>query len=153
MTNQLRPVLTLAIIAVLATSATALAGSVDVHPVKGATYTGTLEHAGTITIKVAPNGKTAKVSLAAVPAFCQGGSGPEKQKSAPAAISKSGSLKVTIAYTTTGKATPFAHVTVKGNFFTFSSEQPVFQGTAASSFAATASKSCDGQESFQAIKG
>jgi hypothetical protein len=112
-----------------------------------------LEHAGTITIKVAANGRTAKVQLARVPAFCQGGSGPERGSSQPAAISKSGALKVTIAYTTTGRSAPFAHVTVKGNFDTFAGEKPVFQGTAASSFALAGAKSCDGQESFQAEKG
>jgi proline racemase len=151
MTKQLRLAVPLALVALSVACASAFGGStVLVHPVKGATYAGTLLHAGTITIKVARNGQSAKVSLARVPAFCQGGSGPQKQSSKPATISRTGALKVTIAYTTTGRSAPFAHVTVAGNFFTFSGEKPVFDGTVKSTFAAAASKECDGQESFAA---
>jgi hypothetical protein len=154
MTKQLRLrlALPLAALAASATCAAALGAGVNVHPVKGATYSGTLERAGTITLKVAGNGRTAKVSLGRAPAFCQGGSGPFTQKSEPATISKSGSLTATIAYTGVGQHKPFAHVTVKGDFFTFAGSKPVFDGTVRSAFVSAGSKSCDGQESFEAIE-
>ena len=142
----------LATIGTIAMGATALAGSVKTTPVKGATYAGVV-HDETITVKVAANGKTAKVTLPSAPAFCQGGSGPERQSTKPGAISKSGSLTAKIGYSaTTGSKKQFATVTIKGHFFTFSGEKPVFQGVAKTRFAAAGSKSCDGQESFQATK-
>jgi hypothetical protein len=154
MTKQLRRrlALPLATLAAIATCAAALGAGVNVHPVKGATYSGTLVRAGTIALKVAGNGKTAKVSLARVPAFCQGGSGPVTQKSKPAAIAKSGSLTATIAYTGVGQHKPFAHVTVKGSFLTFAGSKPVFDGTVKSTFVSAGSKDCDGQESFEATE-
>jgi hypothetical protein len=152
MIKKLRLAIALGILALTAPFAAAPGASVNVRPVKRATYSGTLLRAGTITLKVATNGKTAKVSLARVPAFCQGGSGPVTQRSKPAEISKAGSLTVTIAYSGVGKHAPFAHVTVKGNFSTFAGSKPVFDGTVKSAFVAAGSKECDGQESFQATK-
>ena len=61
-------------------------------------------------------------------------------------------LTVKISYTGTGSSHVFATVTVKGNFFTFGSSTPVFQGTAKTSFLAAASKECNGETSFEAIK-
>ena len=152
MTVRLRRVLALTSIALIATAAVAAGESVKTTPAKGATYTGVVR-SETITIKVASNGKTAKVSLPDAPGFCQGGSGPQKQSSKPGAISKGGVLSVKIGYSAVGGHTTFATVTVKGNFFTFGKSTPVFQGTVKSSFAAAGSKECDGQESFEATKG
>jgi hypothetical protein len=154
MTKQMRVVGLLAAIAVVATpGGTALGGNVKLGPVKGATYTGTV-HDETITIKVAASGKTAKVSLPSAPAFCQGGSGPQRQSSKPAKVSKTGSLTAKISYSSaTGPShAPFATVTVKGNFDTFSGSKPVFDGILKTSFRAAGSESCNGQESFQATK-
>jgi hypothetical protein len=152
MTGRLRPALLLATIALTATAAVAMGETVKTTPAKGATYKGILR-SETITIKVASNGKTAKVSLPDAPAFCQGGSGPQKQSSKPGTISKRGALTVKIGYSAVGGHTTFATVTVKGNFSTFGKSTPVFQGTIKSSFAAAGSKECDGQESFEATKG
>ncbi len=154
MTKQMRVVALLATIAVAAaTGGTALGGNVKLGPVKGATYAGVV-HDETITVKVATNGKTAKVSLPGAPAFCQGGSGPQKQSSKPAKVSKTGSLTAKISYSSAIGAdhSVFATVTVKGNFDTFSGSKPVFDGTAKTSFRAAGSKSCDGQESFEATE-
>lgn len=151
MTKQMRVVAPLATIAVIAIGGTALGAGVKLGPVKGASYSGVV-HDETITIKVAANGKTAKVSLPGAPAFCQGGSGPQKQSSKAAKVSKSGSLTAKISYSSAIGAdhSVFATVTVKGNFDTFSGAKPVFDGTVKTSFRAAGSKSCDGQESFQA---
>lgn len=153
MTKQMRVVGLLATIAVIATGGMAVGANVKLGPVKGSTYIGVV-HDETITIKVAANGKTAKVSLPSAPAFCQGGSGPEKQSSKAAKVSKTGSLTAKISYSSaTGPShAPFATVTVKGNFDTFAGSKPVFQGTVKTSFRAAGAKSCDGQESFQATK-
>jgi hypothetical protein len=61
---------------------------------------------------------------------------------------KAGGLTAKVSYTAAGSSKPFATVTVKGNFYTFSGEQPVFQGTAKTTF--SKSPQCSGQESFQA---
>ncbi len=153
MTKQMRVVALLATIAVIAIAGTALGASVKLGPVKGASYAGVV-HDETITIKVAANGKTAKVSLPGAPAFCQGGSGPEKQSSKAAKVSKGGSLTAKISYSSTTGASHsvFATVTVKGNFDTFAGSKPVFDGTVKTSFRAAGAKSCNGQESFQATK-
>jgi hypothetical protein len=153
MTKQIGAVglLTAAIVA-SATSGAAIGGNVKVGPTKGATYTGVVREE-TITVKVAGNGKTAKVSLPSAPAYCQGGSGPQKQSSKATAVSKAGALTAKISYSAaSGHEPPFAAVTVKGTFYTFSGEKPVFQGTVKTSFRAAGSKECDGQESFQATK-
>jgi hypothetical protein len=153
MTKQMRVVALLTTIAVIAIGGTALGASVKLGPVKGASYAGVV-HDETITIKVAANGKTAKVSLPGAPAFCQGGSGPEKQSSKAAKVSKGGSLTAKISYSSTTGASHsvFATVTVKGNFDTFAGSKPVFDGTVKTSFRAAGSESCNGQESFQATK-
>jgi hypothetical protein len=153
MTRQFRSVAVIAVIAASAMGASALAGKVKAGPVKGATYTGVV-HSETISVKVAGNGKTAKVSLPSAPGFCQGGSGPERQSSKPGPVSKNGGLTVKIGYSSASGSDhkQFATVTIKGFFYTFSGEKPVFQGVVKSHFAAAGSKSCDGQESFQATK-
>lgn len=153
MTKQMRVVGLLATIAVVTTGATALGANVKLGPVKGASYAGAV-HDETITIKVAANGKTAKVSLPGAPAFCQGGSGPEKQSSKAAKVSKTGSLTAKISYSSTIGAShaAFATVMVKGNFDTFAGSKPVFEGTVKTSFRAAGSESCDGQESFEATE-
>ncbi len=140
-------------IAAIASAGTALGDNVKVGPVKGATYTGVIQ-GRTISIKVAANGKTAKVGLPSAPAYCQGGSGPQKQSSKAASISKTGSLTTKISYSSASGSnhSVFATVTVKGTFYTFPGSQPVFQGTAKTSFRAAGSKSCNGQTSFEAAK-
>jgi hypothetical protein len=150
MTKQLRLTLALAVLGLLAVAATALAGNVKIGPAKGASYNGVIRGFNKLTIKVAANGKTAKVSLPSAPAFCQGGASTEIQHSKPAKI-KSGGLTTTISYTIPDASKPFATVTIKGNFYTFPGERPVFQGTAKSTFNKAAE--CSGQESFQATKG
>jgi hypothetical protein len=149
MTKQLRVVVALCALGVLALAATALAGSVKIGPVKGASYSGVVKESDKLTIKVAANGSTAKVSLPFVPAYCQGGAGAELEHSTATAI-KAGKLTTTISYTTTGSSKPFATVTVKGYFYTFAGESPVFDGTAKSTF--SKAPECSGQESFQATK-
>jgi|HubBroStandDraft_6_1064221.scaffolds.fasta_scaffold195744_1 hypothetical protein len=149
MTKQLRLALGLVAVGMLLAAGAALAGSVKIGPVKGATYVGAVKGFDKLTIKVAPSGKTATASLPAAPAYCQGGSGPQVQHAHVGRISK-GALTTTITYTSTGSSTPFATVTIKGSFYTFSGEKPVFQGTAKSTFEKAAE--CSGQESFQATK-
>jgi hypothetical protein len=141
----------LAGLVLVATAAVAPADSVKTGPSKGATYAG-IVHDETITVKVSKNGKRATVSLPSAPGFCQGGSGPEKQSSKPAAISKGGAFTAKIGYSAVGGHTKFATVTVKGSFLTFGSSAPVLQGTVKSAFSAAGAKECDGQESFQATK-
>jgi hypothetical protein len=135
----------------VAVTAAALGASVKLTPVKGATYSGVV-HDETITVKVAANGKTAKVGLPGAPGFCQGGSGPQKQSSKPASISKSGKLTAKISYVSAvgSDKTPFATVTVTGNFYTFAGSTPVFDGQVKSSF--KAAKECNGSESFEATE-
>src|ERR1700689_1503970 len=137
-------IVALAAIGQLATAAAALAGNVKIGPGKGATYVGTIKESDTVTIKVAANGKSATVKLPGAPAYCQGGSGPEVQHPHPGAI-KAGALTAKIIYTSPDSSTPFATVTVKGNFYTFSGATPVFQGTARTTF--TKASECNGQES------
>jgi len=151
MTEKLRLVVALAAIALIAMAAAAEGEPVKTTPVKGATYSGVVRNV-TITIKVAKNGKTATVKLPGAPFYCQGGSGPERSSSKPGKIAKTGVLTVKISYTGTGSSHVFATVTVKGNFFTFGSSTPVFQGTAKTSFLAAASKECNGETSFEATK-
>jgi hypothetical protein len=139
----------LAALAVATSTATAIAGNVKIGPVKGATYVGAIRESDTVTVKVAANGKSATVKLPTAPAYCQGGSGPQVQHPHPGTI-KAGALTAKITYTATGSSTPFATVTVKGNFYTFSGSTPVFQGTAKTTF--TKAGECNGQESFQATK-
>ncbi len=142
--------LVLALPAFAIAGAPAIAESVRLTPVKGATYSGVLR-TETIRIKVASNGRSATVSLPYAPLYCQGGSGPSRASVKPAAISKTGALKATITFSSTTTHKAFASATIKGNFYTFGSSTPVFQGTVKSVW--TASKECDGQESFEAIKG
>jgi hypothetical protein len=153
MTWKLRGALALAAVLTIVAVTTASATSVKLKPIKGATYAGVV-HDETITVKVAANGKTATVKLPTAPGFCQGGSGPEKQSSKPVAISNGGSLTAKIAYSsaTGSDHATFATVTVQGHFYIFPSSAPVFDGTVKSSFVAAGSKSCNGQESFEALK-
>jgi anti-sigma factor RsiW len=53
----------LAALGLLASAAAAIAGSVKIGPVKGATYVGTVKESDTVTIKIAANGKSATVKL------------------------------------------------------------------------------------------
>ncbi len=141
--------LLLALPALAILSAPALAESVRLTPVKGATYTG-LVREDPIKVKVASNGRSATVSLPYPPAYCQGGFGPIHSSTKAASISKTGVLKATITYSSTSTHRTFATATIKGNFYTFAGATPVFQGTVKSVF--TPSTTCDGQESFQATK-
>jgi hypothetical protein len=147
MTKQLRVVFLLTAIGLIATATAALADNVKIGPVKGATYSGLIKEFDKLTVKVAANGKSATVSLPSAPAYCDGDSGPEVQHAHAVKI-KAGGLTAKVSYTAAGSSKPFATVTVKGNFYTFSGEQPVFQGTAKTTF--SKSPQCSGQESFQA---
>ncbi len=143
-----------ALTACLATAlATGVAGAekVNLKPVRGATYTGLVDDV-TISVKVSGNAKTATVSLKGLPAYCQGGSGPVTTKTKPATISKSGAVKATVAFTSSATHKVFADVLVKGNFYTFGKSTPVFDGQAKTTFLAAASKACNGEQSFEAVK-
>jgi hypothetical protein len=146
MSKQLRRTLALAPIVLVAVVPVALGKRITVGPVKGATYAGVV-HDTTITLAVAGNGKTARASLPSVPGFCQGGAGPELQSSKAVTISSTGRFTSKIAYSSPQTHKQFATATVSGYFF-----GSVFQGTVKSHFLAAASKSCDGQESFEAVK-
>jgi hypothetical protein len=125
--------------------AAALGAKVQVGPVKGGFYSGTLHHEE-IVLEVAKNGKSVRVSLPVAPAYCQGGSSAEEQKTQASAISGSGRFTTRIAYFVRHTSKQFATVTISGSFY-----GRVFQGTAKSSF--TPAKSCNGQESFEAKAG
>lgn len=144
--------LALAVAAATLPASAALAVSVRLTPVKGATYTGTV-HDETISVKVARNGKSATLSLPAAPGFCQGGAAPEAHSAKPATISKDGALTGSITFMSGGiHPQKLATVAVKGHFLTVGSTKPVFDGTVKSTFALAGTTSCDGQESFQAVK-
>ena len=150
MINQLRGVFAIAIIALVAMAGAALGETVKMGPIRGSTYAGVVK-GETITLKVAKNGSV-KVTLPNAPAYCQGGSGPVKQHTKSVPNPKSHQLTAKISYTAVGSTHVFAKVTIKGYFDTFGTATPVFQGTVKSVFTADGSKSCDGQESFQATK-
>lgn len=150
MTKQLRGVVAIATIALIATAGVALAESVKMGPVKGATYAGVVKNE-TIKLKVSGKGSVT-VSLPDAPAYCQGGSGPVKQHTKSVPDPRTHQLKAKISYTAVGSTHVFATVTVKGYFDTFGTSTPVFQGTVKSTFLANGSKSCDGEESFEATK-
>jgi hypothetical protein len=154
MTKPLHRILALGAIVSLTLVAGAAAEPVKVTPVKGATYKG-LVGSSAITVKVDGKGKTAKVSLADAPIFCSsGGGGPEPHSGAPATISKKGALSATITFFTTGsRRRKLATVTISAHFYTFGKATPVLQGQVKSKFAIAGDSSCNGQESFQAVKG
>lgn len=144
--------LPLALAVIVALSApVAGAEKVSFKPVKGATYTGVVDDVA-ISLKVAANGKTATVSLKGLPAYCQGGSGPVTRKTKPAAISRQGAVSATVSFTSSQTHKVFANVLVKGTFYTFGKSTPVFEGQAKTTFVAAASKDCDGEQSFEAVK-
>lgn len=92
---QLGRTLVLTVLALLVATAVATAAG----PKKGATYSGTIVQGKTaITLKVSANGKAVTVSVLSAPLYCQGGGGPERQITKPAAIAKDGSFKGTITY-------------------------------------------------------
>lgn len=111
-------------------------------PTRGATYLGTV-HSERITVKVSTSGRTATVKLRRIPGFCQGGSGAEVASTRPAAISrKTHAFTAKISFTS--EHVKFATASVKGTFY-----GTVLQGVLKSSF--TKAKTCDGQESFEAL--
>jgi hypothetical protein len=92
---QLGRALVLAVLALVVAATAALAAG----PKKGATYSGTIvQGKTTITLKVSASGKAVTVSVPSAPLYCQGGGGPERQITKPAAIAKDGSFKGTITY-------------------------------------------------------
>ena len=141
MTKQLRRVLLLVPFVAVVPVAAALGAKVQA-PIRGVLYAGAVHHE-TIALKVAKNGKTARVSLPIAPAFCRGGSSAQEQKSQASTITKTGHLTAKIAYYVRQSGRQFATVTVSGSF-----NGRVFRGTVNSSF--TPAKSCNGQESFAA---
>jgi len=141
MNSSIRKAALLAAVAVLLAASAALAASVKVGAIKGAKYAGTV-HDATVTVTVAANGKSAKVSVPFAPAFCQGGGGGEVQHTQSAPV-KGGMLTAKISYTVEHSSHVFATVTIKGTFLGSN-----FDGQLKSSF--TPAKACDGQESFAA---
>lgn len=145
---QLGRTLGLTVFALLVSAAVAMAAG----PKKGATYSGTIvQGKTTITLKVSSNGKSVTVGVPSAPLYCQGGCGPERQLTKPAAIAKNGSFKGTIVY----EFTPTHKNTTKLYFSGKFSGKSV-KGTARSEFgliSAEAHKTlaqCDGSASFSA---
>jgi hypothetical protein len=63
-------------------------------------------------------------------------------------------MSATIAFFTTGSTRrKLATVLVKAHFYTFGKATPVLQGTIKSTFAIAGDSACNGQETFQAVKG
>jgi hypothetical protein len=92
---QLGRAFVLAVLALVVAATAALAAG----PKKGATYSGTtVQGKTTITLKVSASGKFVTVSVPSAPLYCQGGGGPERQITKPAAIAKDGSFKGAITY-------------------------------------------------------
>jgi hypothetical protein len=92
---QLGRALGLTVLVALVCAAVATAAG----PKKGATYSGTIAQGHTaITLKVSANGKSVTANVPAAPLYCQGGGGPERLITKPAAIGKDGSFKGTITY-------------------------------------------------------
>ncbi|HTA35214.1 MAG TPA: hypothetical protein VK761_00760 [Solirubrobacteraceae bacterium] len=139
MNSSVRRAALLAAVALLLGASAALAASVKVGAVKGAKYAGTVRDEA-VTVTVAANGKSAKVSIPFAPAFCQGGGGGEVQHTQSAPV-KGGELTAKISYTVEHSSRVFATVTIKGTFMNSN-----FDGQLKSSF--TPAKECDGQESF-----
>ncbi len=154
MTRRLRSALALTVpaLALIAAAAPAATTKVKLTPVKNATYAGTVE-GRPITLKVDSTGHTAKIALAAAPAFCSSGGGPEPHAGKPASISGKGVLSGTITFSTTGAGSrKLASVVVKGHFYTFPKAKPVFQGTVKVTYLIAGDSECNGQASFQAVK-
>jgi hypothetical protein len=148
MGRQLRRVLGIAVLIALATAAVALATG----PKKGATYSGTLERAKEpITLKVAKNGKSVRVSVQVAPFYCEGGGAGERQISTAAPIAKDGSFSSTIAYEFVPTHAKTTKLSVKGKF-----SGKTVKGTARSEFglqslqAARELAKCNGSTTFSA---
>jgi hypothetical protein len=141
MTSSVRRATFLAVVVLLVGASAVLAASVKVGAVKGAKYTGTI-HGEPLTITVAANGRSAKVSVPYAPGFCQGGGGGEVQHTKLAPV-KGGALTAKITYTVENSSRTFATVTIKGTFLGSN-----FDGQLKASF--TPATECNGQESFLA---
>jgi hypothetical protein len=96
--SRISRVSVLALVVVLATAGAALAA----NPVKGATYSGTINANGglAISFKVSSTGKdVVKMKVPQPPIFCQAGGPPPPQDPAkPAPISSTGTFKETLRY-------------------------------------------------------
>jgi len=113
MRTQLGRALGLTVLALLVSAAVATAAG----PKKGATYSGTIvQGKTTITLKVSANGKSVTANVPSAPVYCQGGGGPERQISKPAAIGKDGSFKGTITYEFTPSHKDTTKLYVSGKF-------------------------------------
>jgi hypothetical protein len=140
MANELRPVLALALIAVISPAAVALAAG----PLKGGTYTGVVVHSKEpISLKVSRNGKAVTVSLPIAPLYCEGGGAGTRQITRAAAISKDGSFKGSIAYEFEPTRKTVARLFFNGKF-----SGRTVKGTARSEFPLV--KRCDGSTTFSA---
>jgi hypothetical protein len=140
MARQLRPVLALALVALIAPAAVALAAKT----VKGGTYRGALVHTKEpISLKVSKGGKAVTVSLAIAPLYCEGGGVGTRQETKAAAIAKDGSFKGSIAY----EFEPTHRITAR-LFFSGKFSGRTVKGTARSEFPLV--KRCDGSTTFSA---
>lgn len=142
MSSRVRQAAMLAAVALLICATAAIAAGAKPGAIKGAKYAGAVRNSP-VTIKVASDGKSAKVSIPFAPAYCQGGGGGEVQHTKSAPVSKDGAFTAKISYTVMGSTRVFATVTVKGTFL-----KKNFDGTAKSTF--TPATSCSGQSSFAA---
>jgi hypothetical protein len=114
LTSRLVGMSILALGAVLATAVIAFAA----HPVKGATYSGTVKQGNIlITFHVSSDGKkVTKLRPNSLPLFCQGGGGPTVLKFKNARVSSKGKFKTTGTETANGKL--IAKASVTGKFLT-----------------------------------
>ncbi len=140
MCSHARRAAMLAAVVLLTCAAAAVAAGAKPGAVRGAKYAGAVRNSP-LTIAVASDGKSAKLSIPFAPAYCQGGGGGEVQHTKSAPISKDGAFTAKVSYTVMGSTRVFATVTVKGTFL-----KKNFDGTAKSSF--TPATSCSGQSSF-----
>lgn len=137
MSKQLRLAACLAAVATVPAAA-ALAAK----PLAGKVFTGdTARDQLPVKLTVSGNGKTVKMSLPDAPLYCQGGGGPVKQSTKPAAISSKGSFAGTIDYIFEGK------VAYKVSFSGYFATRTVATGKVRSEYEA---KSCDGTTAFTA---
>jgi hypothetical protein len=140
MTKQLRRVLIFTPVVVMASAAVALAAS----PVRGGTYRGTTAHGrDAISLKVAGNGRSVKVSVPTPPGYSSGCGGPAQPSTRSARISRGGSFSGSISY-------EFAlfHKTVVKVFFSGRFSGRSVKGTIRAQY--VYSKACSGSTSFSA---
>jgi hypothetical protein len=140
MSKQLRRVLVLVPVIVIASGAVALAAG----PVRGGTYSGSTAHGrDAVSLKVARNGRSVTVSVPTPPGYSSGCGGPTVQKTKAAGISRGGSFSGSISYEFPLTRSIVIRVAFSGKF----SGRKV-KGSVRSEY--VYSKACSGSTSFSA---